>query len=320
MKQTRSWITIAIAAAALSAGTAQAAQPIGCIIEPDRVAEVGSPVVGVIQSILVERGDYVRTGQALAILRHDVERAALEVAQSRAQTDAEVLAASANYEFVRQRLARSEDLFNQKFISKQALDQVVAEAKVAEQRLVQAREQQQTLANETSLARARLAERTIRSPIDGIVTERYVSAGERVEEKPLVRVAKIDPLRVEVIMPSTAFGSISAGMTARVLPDLPNTAPQEAKVSLVDRIIDGPSNTFRVRLQFPNPDFALPSGLRCKAEFGENLIVAPGPSDRSSVSPVAWPGAAPVTAPAILKMDSQLQLDRLRSAKPARKM
>ena len=311
MKRIGSWLTIAAAATALSAGIAHGAQPIGCIIEPDLVAEVGSPAVGVIQSIQVERGDLVRKGQALAILRHDVERAALEVAQSRAQTDAEVRAASANYEFVRQRLARSEDLFHQKFISKQALDQVMAEAKVAEQRLVQAREQQQTLASETNLARARLAERTIRSPIDGIVTERYVSAGERVEEKPLVRVAKIDPLRVEVIMPSTAFGSIAAGMTARVLPDLPNAAPREAKVSLVDRIIDAPSNTFRVRLHFPNPDFALPSGLRCKAEFGEDLVARTAP-DKTGVSSTATPSA--------LKMDWQLSVDRVPRARPARKM
>ncbi|MDH5536599.1 MAG: efflux RND transporter periplasmic adaptor subunit [Betaproteobacteria bacterium] len=305
-------ITIAAAVAAFSAGIVQSAQPIGCIIEPDRVAEVGSPAVGVIQSIQVERGDYVRKGQVLAVLRHDVEQAAVDVAQSRAQTDAEVRAASANYEFVRQRLTRSEDLYHKQFISKQALDQVIAEAKVAEQRLVQARDQQQTLANETSLARARVAERTIRSPIDGIITERYVSAGERVEEKPLVRVAKIDPLRVEVIMPSTAFGSVVAGMPARILPDLPGAAPQNAKVSLVDKIIDGPSNTFRVRLYFPNPQFALPSGLRCKAEFGENLLADRALPDKTGISSTDTSSAR--------KMNWQPPADRLPNARPARKM
>ena len=34
-------------------------QPIGCIIEPDEVVEVGTPVIGVIQSI-VKRGDTVK--------------------------------------------------------------------------------------------------------------------------------------------------------------------------------------------------------------------------------------------------------------------
>jgi RND family efflux transporter MFP subunit len=250
------------------------AQPIGCIIEPERVAEVGSPVIAVIQTVLVERGDRVRKGQPLAILRNDVERAAVVLAQSRARMDAEEKAALANHNFARQRLARAEDLVRKEFISRQALDQALAEAQVAEQRLAQAREQQSTLADELRLARARLEERTIRSPFDGIVVERYLSAGERVEEKPLLRVAKIDPLRVEVIMPSALFGKVPVGATARVVPEMPGSVPLNAQVTLVDQVLDPPSNTFRVRLKLPNRDAAIPAGLRCKAEFAE--IPQPG--------------------------------------------
>jgi RND family efflux transporter MFP subunit len=262
-------LRITVAAAAWAAGLAWGAQPIGCIIEPDRVAEVGSPVIGVIQTMLVERGDRVRKGQTLAILRNDVERAAVSLAQSRARMDAEEKAALANHNFARQRLARAEDLVRKEFISKQALDQAMAEAQVAEQRLAQAREQQSTLANELSLARARLDERTIRSPFDGIIVERYLSAGERIEEKPLLRVAKVDPLRVEVIMPSALFGMVPLGTTVRIVPEMPNAAPLSAKVTLVDNVLDAPSNTFRVRLKLANPGAVIPAGLRCKAEFAE---------------------------------------------------
>lgn len=261
-----------IVAAALVSATAQAAwsaQPLGCIIEPERVADIGSPVIGVIQAVLVERGDRVRKGQTVAVLRNDVERAAVSLAQSRARMDADEKAALANHNFAKQRLARARDLFRKEFISKQALDQAIAEAEVAEQRLAQAREQQSALAKELSLAQARLDERTIRSPFDGIVAERFLSAGERVEEKPLLRVAKVDPLKVEVIMPSSLFGTIAAGTTARILPDMPNAAPINARVTLVDRVLDAPSNTFRVRLSLPNPGATIPAGLRCKAEFAE---------------------------------------------------
>jgi RND family efflux transporter MFP subunit len=248
---------------------AWSSQPIGCIIEPERVADIGSPVIGIIQSVLVDRGDRVRKGQAVAVLRNDVERAAVHLAVSRARMDADEKAALANYNFAKQRLARAEDLVRKQFISKQALDQAIAEAEVAEQKLAQAREQQAALSKELSLAQARLEERTIRSPFDGIVAERYLSAGERVEEKPLLRIAKIDPLRVEVILPSTAFGMIPVGTTARVVPEMPNAAPISAKVTLVDQVLDAPSNTFRVRLKVANPGGAIPAGLRCKAEFAE---------------------------------------------------
>jgi hypothetical protein len=85
----------------------------------------------------------------------------------------------------------------------------------------------------------------------------------------LLRVAKVDPLRVEVIMPSTLFGTIPLGTTARIVPEMPNAMPISAKVTLVDKVLDAPSNTFRVRLKLPNPSGVIPAGLRCKAEFAE---------------------------------------------------
>ena len=253
-----------------SAGNAIAAQPaslpIGCIIEPDEVVEVGSTVIGVIQSI-VKRGEKVRKGAVIAVLRNDIDRAALAVAQSRAEAEAEEKAAIANYNFSRQRRVRAEELLRKEFVSKQALDQAIAEDEVAKQKLAQAREQRRILAHEASLAKQRLDERTIRSPIDGIIVERYLTAGERVEEKPLLRVVKIDPLRVEVILPSALYGTIPVGTTARIQPETSSSAPVTATVILVDKVLDAASGTFRVRLQVPNPDGAVPAGLRCKAEF-----------------------------------------------------
>jgi hypothetical protein len=56
-----------------------------------------------------------------------------------------------------------------------------------------------------------------------------------------------------VIVPSSRFGSIRVGEVASVKPDLPNAAPVDASVALVDRVMDAASNTFRVRLNLPNP-------------------------------------------------------------------
>ena len=73
---------------------------------------------------------------------------------------------------------------------------------------------------ELALAQAQLAQRTIRSPLSGVVVEKYLSEGERVEEKPVVKVATIDPLRVEVIVPASYFSRIKQGMSATVKPDV----------------------------------------------------------------------------------------------------
>ena len=250
------------------AGTAPAAaQPLGCLIEPFSVSDLGSPVVGVIEQVLVERGDRVRAGQPLARLRADVEKGSVNVAQGRAQAQGELRAAEANAQLAVQKLARASDLARQEFISAQALEQARAESLVAENRLVQAREQRDIYQREHELAQAQLGLRTIRSPSNGVVADRYMSAGERVEEKPMFRIAVIDPLRIEVVLPASLYPAVSRGVQMRIAPEFPGAQPRLAKVALVDKVIEGASNTFRARLTLPNAGNQLPAGLRCKAEL-----------------------------------------------------
>ena len=204
MKHTPSRLAPWSLAAALAVPLpAAAVQTLGCLIEPDRVADVGSPVVAVIDSVEVERGQPVKQGQVLVVLRAGVERAAFDAARSRADAIADVQAAASNAKFNRDRLLRAEDLFRQNFISQQALDQARTEAQLADQKLTQAREQQTISAQERSVAVAQVQQRIIRSPMDGVVAERFMSAGERADDKPLLRIARIDPLRVQLVVPIT---------------------------------------------------------------------------------------------------------------------
>ncbi|MET0961262.1 MAG: efflux RND transporter periplasmic adaptor subunit [Noviherbaspirillum sp.] len=273
------------------AGRAHGAGAVGCLIEPERVADLGTPTAGVIRAMMVERGDRVRRGQVIAVLQDDIERATVDVAQSRAQADAEVRAALAGVELAQQKRDRSHELHGRGFISAQALEQSLTETRVAEEKLLQSREQKRSLEKESALARVRLGERTIRSPIDGVVVERYFSAGERVEEKPMVRVARVDPLRIEVILPSAMYGSVRAGGSGRVATELPGMTPVVATVSLVDKVLDAASGTFRVRMLLPNPDGRIPAGLRCKVEFDAPAMAAVRPAAVSAtIPPVASPG------------------------------
>lgn len=261
-------------------------QPLGCLIEPFSVSDLGSPVVGVIEQIHVERGDRVRAGQPLASLRADVERMSVSVAEGRAQGLGELKAAEANAVLARQKLARAVDLARQEFISTQALEQTRAEALVAENRLIQAREQRDIYGREHELAQAQLSLRTIRSPADGVVADRYMSVGERVEEKPLFRIAVVNPLRVEVVLPAPLYPVVRKGTQLRITPDFPNAQPRVATVALVDGVIEGASNTFRARLSLPNPGNTLPAGLRCKAEL-------PGTDSTATSRPASGANAPP---------------------------
>jgi len=285
--------------AAVLPGGAVRAEVMGCLIEPDRVADVGSQSVGVIERLMVERGDTVAAGQLVARLAAQVERASLSVAEARSQADAEVKQAEAAYLLAARKLERTKDLLKRDFVSDQALDQAEAEARMAEHRVGQAREAQRVAAREMRLSNAQLGQRDVRSPFEGVVVERYRTEGERIEREPLVRVARLDPLRVEAIVPASQFGAISVGQGAKVRTDLPNFAVLQAKVVLVDKVIDPGSNSFRIRLSLPNPDHRIPSGLRCKLDLGGVDAKANTEAARPSVVPVT--PVTPAIKPAVAR-------------------
>ncbi len=257
-----------VAAAAGTTAARGTATALGCLIEASAVAEVGTPVIGIIEAVLVERGDFVKRGQVLAHHENRVERAAVTLAQQKVANSAELRAAKSQINFAYRKAERTATLTELNFVSGQAREQADTEATMARMRLAQAVEQRDLATKELELARAQLQQRTIVSPLNGVVVDRLVSPGERVENRPVFKIAQIDPLRVEVVLPSALFGRIAVGAVARVLPDLPGSKTHEARVSIVDRVVDAGSNTFRARLSLPNPTQQLPAGVRCRVDFG----------------------------------------------------
>jgi len=276
--------TMLLCLAAASAPVAHA-QALDCMIQPHQVVQVGSPVPGVIEQMLVERGDRVSLGQPIIQLQAHVERAALAVARERAVGSGEVRIATSSQELARRELQRAQELYDQNFVSKTYLDKARAESGVAGGRADQAQERRKLASREVELATAQLEQRTIRSPISGVVVERFMSPGEYVDQKPMLRLASVDPLRVDVLVPAVAFGQVETGMVGKVVPELLNQAEHQALVKSVDRVIDAASNTFRVRLELPNPAAAIPAGLRCKVDLGLKLPATSAPLARTALKP-----------------------------------
>ena len=281
--------------AACTAATAQA-QALDCMIQPHQVVQVGSAAPGVIERIAVDRGDLVTRGQPIVHLNASVERAAVAVARERAQGNGETTVATSSQELAQSELQRAKELYEKDFVSKTYLDKARAESGVAGGRTDQAQERRKLANRELELAAAQLDLRTIRSPVSGVVVERFMSPGEYVEQKPILRLASIDPLRVDVLVPAIAFGQVEPGMKGSVVPELLKTGQRIAVVKSVDRVIDAASNTFRVRLELPNPDAAIPAGLRCKVDLGLTLPAAPA----SARSLSALPPSGGAVKPAVL--------------------
>jgi RND family efflux transporter MFP subunit len=238
-----------------------------CVIEPAETVELGSPVTGVLQAVHVERGDFVAAGEAVAELESEVERAAAELARARTRLQGSIKSREASFELGQRRNQRVNQLFESETLSLDLRDQAQTEAKIAELELLDAQEHRRLATLELQQALALLNRRTIRSPVSGVVMSRDMSAGEVVvDEKTILTIAQIDPLRVEVILPSALYGSIEPGMRAAVEPELGEQI-HIASVSIVDRVIDAASGTFGVQLELPNPEHSIPGGLHCQVQF-----------------------------------------------------
>jgi RND family efflux transporter MFP subunit len=245
------------------------AQDYDCLIEARQTVEIRSPVEGLVESVTVDRGDVVKKGQVLVTLESGPERAALAIAKSRASMTGPVEAAQARVEFAKTKEKRQEELYRQNFVSSSALDEARTERKLAESELRVALENQKLAELEVTRAEELLAMRVIRSPFNGVVVERLLDPGEFATtniKEPILKLAEIDPLNVEVVLPAAQFGRIKRGDRAEVAPETAS-ARHPAKVSVVDRVIDGASGTFGVRLELRNHGAEIPAGAKCTVRF-----------------------------------------------------
>jgi RND family efflux transporter MFP subunit len=259
-----------------------AGQPYDCEIEAWRTVKLASSALGMVAELKVDRGDIVHAGEVLGKLDDSVEAANLELAKARAVNDYDIIGHRARLAFLRKKFERAEELSGPKIVSRNTRDEAESDMKVEEQQLHLAELQQAVARLEARQAAAVLRQRTFVSPINGVVVERLLSVGEyRNDQSPILRLAEIDPLRVEVFVPTIFYGQIRVGDTGHVRPEEPIGGVHDAVVTVVDKVIDAASGTFGVRLTLPNPKLALPAGLKCRIRFdGHAQDTAPAASPK----------------------------------------
>ena len=239
-----------------------------CLIEPFVTVKLSSAVNGVLETVTVDRGDLVKKGQILATLESGAEKAAIEVLRARATLESAIKTGQARLELSTRSHSRNDGMFQKALISAEKMDEADTIRRLAEMALLEATDNQRLARLELQRATAELARRTISSPITGVVVERFLAPGEfSHDEQPVLTLAQLDPLRVEVFAPVTLLGSITVGQRAEVTLQAPLKGPYSARVTVVDGVVDAASGTFGVRLELPNRDHRLPAGLKCRIRF-----------------------------------------------------
>lgn len=273
-----------------------------CLIEPSEIVDIGSPRHGIIDELYVERGDIVALDEPLAKLNSSVEEASLALAQAKANSMIEIELLHESAEFSKRLYTRNQDLFQKSVISSHELDRLETEHNLAQMQKLQAKSNNHLAHLELQRASKVLNERTIVSPIKGVVMERYKSAGEYVENEPLLRVVQLNPLRIEIFVKAEYWGRLLPGQKAEVLPQLSALGKQVATIERIDPVVDSASGTFRVQLELANPEYQIAAGLKCQLVFITDTPVEQSYDNNTAIAPVL-----PSTEPTVAKIvDAEL--------------
>lgn len=226
---------IPVEAAWVEQGDVSAYYATTATLEAENEAQVATKITGIIQRVLVEEGDRVQAGQALAEL-------------DEAQYRLEVARAEANLARLESDFKRNQDLFDRSLISAEAFDRVRFEME----------SQKATL----ELARLNVTHSTVRAPIDGIVSQRLIKTGNTVTVNQAVfHITDPDPLQAIIHVPEHELAKIRTGQQVVLQADALAGQTFTGRVERLSPVIDKATGTFKVTVTVRDASGRLKPGM-----------------------------------------------------------
>ncbi len=249
---------------------------------------------GRVARVLADVGDIVQEGQVLVVLddiefKYELDRQHAAVGQVRAQLgigpndplprDASQVAfvqrAAADLFDAQQKYQRAEQLFNEKLISRQQLDEALsrfngarAANDVAIQEVDRLKAQLQSNEAASKLAEKKLADTQIRAPLPGAVKERRVSPGEYLKvQSPVMVLVRTDVLRARLAVPEKWAGAVKVGAMVNVQMEAYPGETFQGKLVRINPAVSQDSRTFEVEALLPNPAGRLKPGFFIQASM-----------------------------------------------------
>jgi membrane fusion protein (multidrug efflux system) len=195
-----------------------------------------------VRELRVEEGQTVRKGDILAILYTESEELACERAAAQ--------------------LKRAEFIHRSKSKLKETNG-------VAELDLIGAEVDLELARIELRRSKAELRDKTLTAPWDGQVLRLLKSEGETANRgEKIVELIDYSTIYVDVYLDAQFLNAVRPGQQASVSGEAIGAAPLIATAVMVDPVVEPGSGLTRVRLQLPNADLRVPTGLPVKVSFG----------------------------------------------------
>jgi len=252
-------------------------------VEPVDIIEVKSKASGTITRMPVDIGSNVKTGDLLVQIdprdvQNQYDQAAADVSSATVQRSTSL--AQRN---------RSAELYKEKIITAQEMDQATLDFANADASLIKAR-------TNLSIARVRLEDATVRAPSNGTIIEKPVSEGMVISSATssasggttILKMADLSKVRMRAFVNETDIGSVTPGLAATVTVD---AFPNRRFAGLVERVepeavVQSSVTMFPVLVNLSNFDGALKPGMNGQVVMDitrhDNVLAIPSDAVRNS--------------------------------------
>ena len=240
-----------------SADFQEAIDVVGSLV-PKFSADIKSEVTGTVVEVFVTEWVPVRKGDRLAKLDTSETEAAIGALKATV-AQAQVAEARAKREY-----ERAQQLKEYGLITPQGFDDAKSAVEAAEAAVAAANAQVKT-------AESRLAKSFITSPMDGVVEDRGVSVGDRVEnmggDARMFRIVDNRSLDLTVEVPSSRLSQVRVGQPVEFTTDVAPGRTFSGKVMFINPSLDAASRVAKVVAEVPNSGMQLRGGSFVKGQI-----------------------------------------------------
>lgn len=216
------------------------------VIHPYATAKVSSEEGGLIVSLNKDKGSYVGRGEVIARIKKDVEIATFE------QTEAQIELARINYE-------KQKQLFE--------------DNATTEMQYLTAKWQYEAALKGQDVLKQRLKTGIVRSPISGVVDEKFMNRGEMsAPGSPIVNIIDVSRVKISAGVPEMYITKVKMGQSVRVTIDVLPGVEFDGKISYIAPALQGTSRTFEVEIVISNRDKLLKPGMNANVLISESSV------------------------------------------------
>lgn len=228
------------------------------VIKSEVEASITAQRTGKIAKLYAEEGDLVKAGALIAELDTSEVMANLNMAK------ADLKKAEVDLDNARNEYKRKEALFREELVTQQQFDNAKKILSIAEAGLEMAKAA-------VDVAELQYRYSFIRSPVDGVISERPVDVGDTATPGPVIA-SVVDPRNLYINAPidEADVGSVMLGQTVRITFDAYLGRVFYGRVIRISPVVTGAkleARTFEVRVSVPGDGIVLKPGMSADVEI-----------------------------------------------------